>query len=185
MHLELMPWRFDVTPLVAELKAHSELWDEFPFRTTPSQSPHRDMSDIVVRCNARENFSDRESFGLPHESVWYPNTEKLPSVLPIVFDLMRYVDGERLGMVLITRLPAGKQCHPHIDQGWHPNFYDKYAVQIASAAGQSFHVDTEMLSAEPGECYRFNNAISHWVINDSDKERITMIVCIRNRFTGA
>lgn len=176
---------FDVSELRQQIAWHPELWDEFDLRTNHSQSPHRDLSDIFVRYNARENFiGDRHAFNEPHEAVWWPAIEKLPAVLPIVFDLMRHVEGEQLGMVLITKIPAGKKCYPHIDVGWHARHYDKYAVQIASAPGQAFHVETSQLSAAPGECYFFDNSRTHWVVNDSDSDRVTLIVCIRTRFTG-
>lgn len=171
--------------LVAELSAHSELWNEFDLRTNHPQSPHRELSDIFVRYNARENFTgDRQAFNEPHDAVWWPSLDQLPSARDIVFALMHHVEGERLGMVLITKIPAHSRCHPHVDTGWHARHYDKYAVQLASAPDQAFVVDGVALSAEPGECYWFDNSRPHWVVNDSDEDRMTMIVCIRNRFTG-
>jgi hypothetical protein len=184
--LALMPFKcLDVERLLWELRCNPQLWNDFDLRTNHPQSPHRELDDIIMRYNARLNFTgDRQAFNGPHDSVWWPSIEQLPSVRNIVWDLMREVEGERLGMVLITRIPPGKQCYPHVDNGWHAGHYDKYAVQLASAPGQSFHVAEESLSAAPGECYRFDNSLPHWVINDSDQARMTMIVCIRNRFTG-
>lgn len=183
--LRLVPIRFDVRRLVTQLDWHPELWNEFDLRTNHPQSPHRELDDIFVRYNARENFTgDRHKFNEPHDAAWWPAIVKLPAVLPIVWDLMRHVEAERLGMVLITRIPGGATCYPHIDTGWHARHYDKYAVQLASADGQTFHVEDEELSAGPGEVYWFDNSRTHWVNNSSGKDRITMIVCIRNRFTG-
>lgn len=185
MRLRMMPFRFDVARLAWELEQHPELWNDFDLRTNHPESPHRELDDIFVRYNAREHFTgDRHAFNEPHDAVWWSSEDALPAVKPIVFDLMRHVEGERLGMVLITRIPAGKQCYPHIDVGWHARHFDKYAVQIASAPGQAFHVETSQLSAAPGECYRFNNSRTHHVVNDSDSDRITLIVCVRTRFTG-
>jgi hypothetical protein len=176
---------FYVGFLAKQLEQHPELWNDFDLRTNHPQSPHRELSDIFVRYNARENFTgDRQAFNGPHEAVWWPAFDKLPAVADIVFSLMRQVEGEQLGMVLITKIPAHTKCYPHTDNGWHARHYDKYAVQIASAPGQAFHVEHDQLSAEPGECYWFDNSRTHWVVNDSDEDRITMIVCIRNRFTG-
>lgn len=174
-----------VAQLFRELTAHPELWDEFDLRTNHPQSPHRELSDIFVRYNARANFQgDRQAFNAEHESVWWPTIEKLPSIYSIVWNLMKFVEGERLGMVLVTKIPAGKTCYAHTDNGWHARYYEKYAVQIASAPGQAFHVEDAELSAKPGEVYWFDNARTHWVMNESDQDRITLIVCIRNRFTG-
>lgn len=183
--LQLIDAWFDCSKICSELEAAPYLWNEFDLRTNHPQSPHRELDDIFVRYNARENFTgDRAAFNGPHDSVWWPSAIDLPSVRPVVFDLMRRVEGERLGMVLITRIPAGKQCYPHVDNGWHARHYDKYAVQLASAPGQMFHGEHSSLAAKPGEVYLFDNSKPHWVTNESDSDRMTMIVCIRTRETG-
>lgn len=182
--LRMLPFAFDVEPLVDELKRAPELWNEFDLRTNHPESPHRELDDIFVRYNARENFKgDRGEFNEAHDAVWWKSVIKLPTAQRLAFEVMEAVDGERLGMVLITRIPAGATCHPHVDNGWHARHFDKFALQLTSAPGQAFHVEQLTLSAEPGECYFFDNSRPHWVINKSSEDRMTMIVCIRNRFT--
>lgn len=185
MSLRLMPFTIDVRRLVSELECHPELWNDFDLRTNHPKSPHREMDDIFVRYNDRANFiGDRAKFNDQHDAVWWPAIDKLPSVYSIVWDLMREVEGERLGMVLITRQPPRATCYPHVDNGWHARHYDKYAVQLQSAGGQSFHVEDESLETRPGDCFWFDNSRPHWVLNPTDHGRMTMIVCIRTRFTG-
>jgi hypothetical protein len=179
--IRYMPWTFDVQQLVAQLAAHPELWNDFDLRTNHPQSPHRELDDIFVRYNARENFTgDRHAFNEPHTSVWWPAAEVLPAAVDIANALLLRTRGDELGMVLITRIPAGKTCYPHTDHGWHARHFEKYAVQIASAKGQAFHVENVSLEAKPGECYWFDNARSHWVTNESAEDRITLIACIRS-----
>jgi aspartyl/asparaginyl beta-hydroxylase (cupin superfamily) len=81
--------------------------------------------------------------------------------------------------VLITRIPAGATCRPHVDPGWHARAHDKYAVQITSAPGQAFCFDCERLESRPGDVYWFDNQFTHWVENPTPYERVTMIVCVR------
>jgi hypothetical protein len=182
--LRLFPHKFDVRTLVSELACHPELWNDFALRTDHPASPHREMDDIIVRYNARVNFSgDRDVFNGPHDSVWWDAIEKLPSVYRLVWDLMYKVEGERLGMVLITRQPPGATCYPHIDKGWHASHYEKYAIQLQSAPGQTFHVDEHKLETRAGDCFWFDNSRPHYVMNPTDHGRMTMIVCIRTRFT--
>lgn len=172
--------RLDVSELTRQLKTHPELWDEFDLRTNHPESPHRELSDIFVRYNARENFTgDRHAFNERHDAVWWPSVQKLPAAKAIVFDLMRYVGATQLGMVLITRIPAGKQCYAHVDIGHHARFYQKIAVQISSAPDQAFYVEGDSFSAAPGEAYCFDNSRTHRVVNNSTEDRITMIVCMR------
>jgi hypothetical protein len=93
---------------------------------------------------------------------------------------MYLVKGERLGGILITRIPPGGICKPHHDRGtWHASYYDKYALQLESHPFQAFHFDEGSYSAMPGELYWFNNQEVHWVTNESPIDRITLIFCIK------
>lgn len=172
----------NVAPLVAELHRQPWLWNAVDLRTAPPQSPHHGLDDIWVRYNPLENYDPEKGlaeFNSEHNAKWYPAFQSLPSVRPLVFDLMRLVEGEALGFVLITRIPAGATCKPHVDRGWHAEHYDKYAIQLESAPGQSFNFEGESLDAQPGDVYWFNNLEQHWVLNPTEHDRMTMIVCIR------
>jgi aspartyl/asparaginyl beta-hydroxylase (cupin superfamily) len=93
---------------------------------------------------------------------------------------MTMVKGEKLGGVLITRIPPGAVCKPHVDPGWHARHYQKYAIQIEANPQQAFHFAGVSLVTGPGDLYWFDNAHEHWVTNDSDADRVTLIVCIKN-----
>lgn len=182
--LRRMPFQFKVGLLLDQLAMSPHLWNEFDLRTNHPKSPHREMDDIIVRYNAIENFKgDRAEFNGPHDSVWWSGAAAIPAVYKMVFDLMRLVDGERLGMVLITRQPARATCYPHVDGGWHARHYEKYAIQLQASPGQTFHVEDTSLETKAGDCFWFDNSRTHWVMNPTDQVRMTMIVCIRTRFT--
>ena len=162
----------NVAPILWQLQAHPELWDENKGRTEDPDSPHHELSDIWVRYAA-----DTQESGA-HESIWYPCADLL-GAKELVYPLMSYVNGDRLGGVLITKIPAGKECKPHTDPGWHARYYEKFAIQIQSAPGQRFCFDGESLESKPGDLYWFDNAHTHWVTNPTPNDRITMIVCIK------
>lgn len=69
---------------------------------------------------------------------------------------------------------------PHVDGGWHAEYYAKYAVQLKGGAKQAFHFEACSLVTEPGDLYTFDNSQLHWVTNDGDEDRITLIICIRS-----
>lgn len=166
----------DVSTLVEQIEAHPDVWNRHKTRL---YGPHSQVSDIWVRYNSWDNFKDRESFNGPHESTWYPVINEIPAVKRLCFDVMHIVQGERLGGVLITKIPPGDKVLPHIDRGWHAEYYEKFAVQLKSAPGQAFCFETAQLSADIGEIYTFDNSKPHWVTNDSSEERMTLIICIR------
>lgn len=180
-HLKMTEMKFDVSRLKRELDLHPEVWNEIPLRTRHySHSPHREVDDIWLRYNPLANFDgDWNKFNGPHKAEWYPVTSKIPAAVYLCFDLIRQMKIEQMGAVLITRVPPGKQVYPHVDGGWHARYYEKFIIQIASAPGQSFNFEGESLDARPGECYWFDNAYPHWVLNPTNEERISLIVCVR------
>ena len=165
-----------IAELVDALDANPQVWNTFTKRTDYAASPHREVDDIWVRYGHPDE-SLVNGFD-PHESYWWAGADMLP-VRPIATRLMASVGGTRLGGILITRVPAGKQVYPHIDHGWHARYYEKFAVQIQSAPGQRFCFHGAQLEPRPGDVYWFDNAFEHWVENPTEHDRITLIVCIR------
>ena len=186
----------EVDPVLEELEAHPELWNQYTLRTEGYAPAHNAVSDIWVRYRdwAEWQAIQRETndpsgvqaqqlvarfVGEPHESAWYPAIDALPSLRTLIFELMRYFEVERLGGVLITRIPPGGEVKPHIDRGWHAGYYEKIAVQLKSAPGQAFCFEDGGFECEPGTVYAFNNSVEHWVQNPTELERMTCIICVR------
>lgn len=169
---------FDVSKL-KEFLLSCDLWDKYPQRRIAEGTPHSQMTDIWVRYKNPEECiktGDWSAFTQPHKSEWL---EDLPQVKDICSQLMRYLDGEALGGVLITKLPAGGVIDPHTDAGWHAEYYDKYFVPISNCKGAKFFFDDGEIEPREGECYAFRNDVNHWVENNSQEDRIAMIVCIK------
>lgn len=170
----------DVAPLIYQLARHPELWNQHTMRTASEGTPHREADDIWVRYNPWRNFhGDPVAFHAEHVAEWYPCIGVIPGAWRLAREVMRRVGGKTLGGVLITRIPPGGQVKPHVDRGWHADVHAKYAVQIKGNASQAFCFDDAELRPEPGDLYTFDNSRRHWVTNESDSERITLIVCVR------
>lgn len=172
-HIRLIASGLPVGAVHWALLERPELWNQNTARTENPDSPHHGLSDIWARY-APPGVDGQQ----PHASKWYPCADAL-GVRELVYPLMRDVGGVELGGVLITRIPPGGICRPHVDRGWHAGHYEKFGVQIASAPGQAFHFEDGQLVTKPGDVFLFDNSHTHWVTNESTYERITMIVCIR------
>ena len=179
IHLE--PFELSVDAVVNALEEHPA-WDRHT--TRQEQYAHAQMSDVWVRFNAWENYrGDLATFNDLHESVWYPVANEIPALRLLINDLLYYTGADReLGGVLITKIPPGGSISPHVDQGWHAEYYeDKYAIQLKGNEEQSFNFEGVQLSTQPGQVIWFDNSQLHWVDNESDEDRITMIVCTREK----
>lgn len=175
--IRLLPLRFDVLPLREELRAHAALWGEHTWRTEHPKSPHREAQDIWLRYNSLKRLGPR--FNEAHESEWYPSIAKLPAARALAEHMFDGVNGLTLGGVLLTKVPAGSQVYPHADRGWHAEHYEKFAIQVAGNDEQFFCYGDGCLSPQTGQSFWFENQSPHWVVNESDEDRITLICCIR------
>lgn len=165
----------DVAPLQWALREHPELWDRDTARTEHPDSPHNGLSDIWVRW-----APPGVDGGKPHASAWWPAADKL-GVYDLIAKSITAIGWPNvtIGGVLITRIPAGKMCKPHKDGGWHASEYQKFGIQIESAPGQAFCFEGERLETRPGDIFWFDNSHTHWVENETDYDRITMILCLK------
>lgn len=176
--------RVDIAPLAQELKKHNDLFGQYSQRASAPNSPHIDMTDIWLRYKDVRPYlesGDYSTFADEHIPIWYPSAEKLPAAVRIVKQVMRAVGGKRLGGVLITKLPAGKKIHPHTDSGWHAQFYEKYYVAVKNSPGAVFGFESGDIVPDEGDVFEFDNAYRHWVNNDSNEDRIAMIICIKGK----
>jgi hypothetical protein len=113
------------------------------------------------------------------EVINYPAWDRLPQARAMIFDLMRRVDGERLGRVMITRLAPGKSILPHADTDAHAAYYERYHIILQNGPGSVFRCGSEGVCMQPGEVWWFDNSVVHEVVNASSDDRLTMIIDIR------
>jgi hypothetical protein len=160
----------DVRPLLGQVANHSKLWNTNSSRTSVVSTVHYAVDDIILRFPGK---------GVENWNLSPFNA--LTEAQPIVFRLMGVVWGELLGRVVISRLPPGRTIPPHIDrlQNDRTMFYHRYQVPLASEPGVEFHIEDEQMFLEPGNAYWIANTKQHWVVNNSNAERISMIVDIR------
>lgn len=181
MHSECIATGIDTAGVLAELAAHPGLWNQHGQRIKTADSPHRETDDIWVRFRAPDELTQPEHFNEPHLSVFYPAWDALPSLRPILSDLIALIRPVHLGGILITRIPAGCQVYEHHDRGgWHAEYHNfKVFLPLASndLCVNTFEDETVVMRA--GEAHRINNQVPHRVVNAGDTDRITLIPCFR------
>jgi hypothetical protein len=182
----LIAQRIPVQHLLNELDANPDLWDDRPERRF-GESPHRETSDIWVRYADPHWLARTGDFSGPHQSVWWPAVDRIPSLFAI-WDRVRFALGGPLefGGVLITRIPPGCQVYPHHDRGtWHAEHYTTKVWLPLRANGQCINgVEDEEMVWRPGEAWSHDNLLTHWVRNEGATERICLIMCFRRITTS-
>lgn len=174
-----------VERLLSEVELSSDMWDQHTLRTRMyPDSPHRECHDIWIRYNSWENFdpSHPEAFSNEHKPVWYSAYIALPSVKSVIEQVADLVPYSELGGVLVTKVPPGKQVYPHSDAGrWHSEYYDKkILVLLQSAPKQSFNFPNMSFEGKSGDVFVFDNHVTHSVTNESDIDRISLIMAVKS-----
>lgn len=167
----------DTMPVLNALAVNPDLWDENTLRTTHPGTAHAQVSDIWIFFNAIP--ADPTTVIDDKDVIPYRGWDALPQLRPIVFDLMRRVEGTRLGRVIISRMRPGAIITPHVDGGAPATYYSRYQIALQSEAGCLFHAGDETVNMRTGEAWWFDNQQTHSVVNNSADDRISVIVDIR------
>jgi len=172
-----------------------KLWNADRIRTYHPQSAHRVVDDILLRYSQFEpgdDFVERVCSEIA--SINYPAMKALPEAFPIIFGLMAKVCGEHLGRVFISRMAPGIRIPLHSDrippaEEAFPNktppavYFERYQLLLHAKPGVVFRADDgatdESVFMASGEIWWFNNCVPHEVINNSDDDRISLVVDIR------
>lgn len=167
----------DVMPLLHAIQTQPELWNVHSLRTMYPQSPHHQAEDIWLRFNPisgdiTDVINDKNCMN-------YEGFQALPQARPIIFDLMRRVEGEQLGRVIITKLAPGAEITPHEDGGAPATYYERYHIILQNLPGSIFNCGDETVTMKQGDVWWFNNQQVHSVVNNSADDRLTMICDIR------
>jgi Aspartyl/Asparaginyl beta-hydroxylase len=175
----------DVLPLAMALQTQPDLFNEHTFRTTYDGTPHVDVDDVLLRFSAPDKTADVGEIGPVIEDtapVFYPAWHRLPQVRPLVFDLMRRLEGVALGRVIISRVRPGGRILPHADSD------GEYAVRadglrchvvLHGLPGSLFHCGEETVQMLSGSAWWFNHRETHSVENNSSDERLHLMIDIQ------
>lgn len=166
----------DTVPLLNAIMRDRALWNQNTLRTQHENTAHAEVDDIWLRFN---DIEDPEKVFDDTECVNYPAWWSLPQARGLIFDLMRRVEGERLGRVLVTRLRPGCKITPHVDGGAPATYYERFHIVLSSAPGCLFRAGDETVHMQAGSVWWFDNTQEHEVINNGIDDRIHLIVDIR------
>lgn len=169
----------DPVPLLNQIQRQDGLWKADTYLRDYPQGPFGDTETIFLRFPPSSVTEMERGSKDQHECVWMDGALNLPAARSIIFDLMRKMEGERLGRVMVNKLRPGGRVFPHADTPEHAGYWDRYHVVLQSGPGCNFRCGDETVHMPTGSVWWFQNAIEHEVVNNSADDRIHMIVDIR------
>ena len=171
-NFKLLESGVDVEVLLQELNRDPALWyaDETRQRTAVSQ---RETSAIPLR-----GFSGKPTKAagqLPHISAWIDDFARRHSA--------------SVARVALARLAPHKRVYPHVDtlrgdgrasKNTYYDYRDRIHLVLQSDAGSWLRCGSEQVHMRTGEIWWFDNKKTHEAYNGSSRDRIHLIVDIRN-----
>ena len=98
-------------------------------------------------------------------------------VTPIIKDLEERMCG-KAARVLLIRLDANKNVTEHTDTGDYLNAVRRFHIPIITNDNVYYTVNNEKINMKTGECWEINNRKPHSVDNDSNEDRIHLLIDI-------
>lgn len=184
-HFQIIAQGVDVMPLLMAIKRRPEMWKEDTYLRDYPQGPFGEIESIMLRFPPRSVVETEEELAKAivaidqHENVDQPAYKLLHEARALVMDLMHRVGGERLGRVMINKIAPGGQIFPHADTPAHCDYYTRFHIVLWGKPGCVLTCDNEQIEMRTGDCFWFNNALMHAVVNNSSEERISMVIDIR------
>lgn len=184
-HFQVIASGVDVLPLLLAIKRRPDLWKEDTYLRDYPQGPFGEIESIMLRFPPRSVHETEEALKQAqvtidqHENVDQPAYKVLHEARPLIMNLMARVQGERLGRVIINKIAPGGKISPHADTPAHAEYYTRFHIVLWGKPGAVIRCDNEQLDMQTGDCFWFNNALEHEVINNSGDERISMVIDIR------
>lgn len=175
----------DIVPLLLAIGRRPDLWKEDTYLRDYPQGPFKQIESIMLRFpqkgvyETEKELQDHLSKYDPHENIDYPPYKILTEARPLIMSLMTRVGGERLGRCMINKISPGGCIFPHADTPEHAAYYTRFHIVLQSNQGNIFRCGDEKIHMQRGECWYFNNSIEHEVINNSDDDRIHLVMDVR------
>lgn len=134
---------------------------------------HKDtVSYFVYRANLM--WKSGQDFVVKKESE---DSRLIEMLEPIIKNLEKIHDGVR-GMVLLIKLKAREDISIHFDSGDYLMLSKRNHIPIVTSDNVFFGVGDEKISMQAGECWEINNSRPHLVENNSDIDRIHLLIDI-------
>ena len=161
---------YDITDIKTYIESVNDEWLENTYRQTKFKRPHGNTNSIIVT-----SFPDNWDGNKYPITVNKINIYEL--IKPIVVELETLFGG-KVGKAMFAKLSANKNITIHKDCGYYLNSVHRCHIPIITNEQVMFTVGDETISMKYGSCVEIDNNIDHGVMNNSDQDRVHLIIDI-------
>lgn len=163
----------DTSEAATELSINAPLWDAFTLRQNLKGSPHGDTKCILLRGDFCRPFALGVTRTRTHLGA------QLPACIALVNAALTGLPVVEVGMAMAVSLKPGGRVLPHPDEGEYAGHFDRMHIVVTKNPASWLLCGDELAYPEQGDLFFFNHHIMHSAGNDSDKERVHIIVDVK------
>lgn len=109
------------------------------------------------------------------------STVKDEKAFDLIKNIVTYLEDEYVGKsarILLIKLEAGKNVAEHVDGGDYLSTVRRFHIPLATNDSVFYIVNDEKINMSKGECWEINNFKPHSVLNNSEEDRIHLLIDI-------
>lgn len=184
-YFHLLTDRLDVSKALASVLGVPGLWHERTFRQRAQANSETECIFLRYQTATQQELygyntsNEWEAIARGLECVDLPEYFMLPAIREIVQQIQWLTCSDRLGRVILVKLPAGKRVYPHSDSGNYANYYQRICIPLLSEPGNVMREGDEVQYMKPGEAWFIDLDVEHEAENLSDQDRITLFVDVK------
>ena len=163
----------DTSKAATELSTNAPLWDAFTLRQNLPGSPHGDTKCILLRGDFCRPFALGVTRTRTHHG------EKLPDCIALVNSALAGLPVIEVGNVMAVSLKPGGRVLPHPDEGEYAYHFDRLHIVVTDNHNSWLLCGDERAYTKQGDMFFFNHHIMHSAGNDSNTERVHIIVDVK------
>ena len=175
-HFKLLESGIDVAPILRELADHPEVWGQNTGRQN-SVDVQRETQAVAICSHSDQRTFLEARQQSPVRYVGRPTqtARLLPKTLEFVERQVRQLHGIP-GRAVVVRLRPHGHVYKHVDGGLYYDLRHRCHLILHSVAGSRLRAGNEEVRMREGEFWWFDNQQPHEAINDSDEDRIHLIM---------
>jgi len=166
---------FDVDKIINHIKSFNDEWlislDRQNAIYNERRNPHLYTNTYVIQ---------------DHPLTWVygskiESTTKDHHLMNMLSDIITKLEDEVVGKaarVLLIKLEANKDVTEHVDSGDYLSTVRRYHIPLITNENVFYTVNSETINMKKGECWEINNLKPHSVLNNSNEDRIHLLIDI-------
>jgi hypothetical protein len=147
------------------------VWDEFGERQDTFEV-HRDTKSIPILWN----LQSLETLNVSNKTKYYDIFNKEYELINIENYIKKYYGNGKILRILFTRLKSNSIISPHVDSGKSLELSNRIHIPIITNENVVFIVNGEQKNMVEGEIWEIDNQKLHSVLNNSNYDRIHLII---------